>query len=414
MIISFIGIYVYINETRLFIITIWLVLLSPKLAEINGIFAYIPYALYILLIIKIFEKKFIAKEKIFINKYLGFTTLGLLLINAVSLIYNNYDTNIILLTFTFLKKFSYIIFYIFFTNMNVEKKYININMKLILVYSLIQFPLIIFQFISNTNRDNISGLFGKSGTGILIQIFLYILVLIIVNKENFIKIKNFQFVFVSLLLMYSALAEVKIGFILIPLIYLMTIFLKKGSFRTILAILIIGLLISVSYKSFIKFYPDQNLFGSSEEFVDYAKNAYGVDSVNRFGFMNLLKSTVLTNKFKMYFGTGLGTTNPSNINILAGEVAIEYDYLNLHFFTLPLSIVENGIIGTIMWISIYIYILAKNVYMYFKKRTDKSIINIMSIIITVIFIIYNSSIISSSIIILILWLILVVNNEIDD
>ena len=67
-----------------------------------------------------------------------------------------------------------------------------------------------------------------------------------------------------------------------------------------------------------------------------------------------------------------------------------------------------------MWISIYIYILAKNVYMYFKKRTDKSIINIMSIIITVIFIIYNSSIISSSIIILILWLILVVNNGIDD
>lgn len=298
--------------------------------------------------------------------------------------------------------------------MNVEKKYININMKLILVYSLIQFPLIIFQFISNTNRDDISGLFGKSGTGILIQFFLYILVLIIVNKENFIKIKNFQLVFVSLLLMYSALAEVKIGFILIPLIYLMTMFLKKGSFRTILAILIIGLLISVSYKGFIKFYPDQNLFESSEELVDYAKNAYGIDSVNRFGFMNLLKNTVLTNKFKMYFGTGLGTTNPSNINILAGEVAIEYDYLNLHFFTLPLNIVENGIIGTIIWISIYINILAKNIYIYFKKRTDKSIINIMSIIITVIFIIYNSSIISSSIIILILWLILVVNNGIED
>ena len=73
-------------------------------------------------------------------------------------------------------------------------------MKLILVYSLIQFPLIIFQFISNTNRDNISGLFGKSGTGILIQFFLYILVLIIVNKENFIKVKNFQFVFVHLII----------------------------------------------------------------------------------------------------------------------------------------------------------------------------------------------------------------------
>lgn len=407
----FIMHFIYKDDRKLLYFTIWSTLLSNFFSMFISVISYFPYICYIILLIKIFEKKMIQRKKIKVDKYIINIAALIAIINTLALIYNGNRINILLLIFYFFKKFGYIIIYLFFINTNISHKDITTNLKLFIIFAFIQFPLIIIQFMTNSDRDDITGLFGGSGTGILLQYLIYIIIILLIYKDKVSKIKLLDATLIILSLMYCALAEVKIGFIVIPIIFICSLILERKFIKLIVGISILFTILNSIYGIFIKIYPDHDFINNNTFTKDYIQTAYGKNSVNRLGFMSILENTVLDTQEKRFFGTGFATANPSSIEVLEGEIARQYDYLNIHYFTLPYLVVENGIVGTILWISTYIYLLIINIYFYIRYKDKNSIIIILTIISNFIFIYYNSSIITSPSIILMTWFILAFLND---
>lgn len=411
-IIFLIGIYVYINETRLFLFSFWTIMLSKLFSQYIPQAEYSLYIFIIILILKLLEKKIIRNQKLKCDKLIIVLTSILFIINIISVIYNGYSLSISLILFSALKKFSFIILYIFYLNADISSKSIILNFKIMFIFALLQFPILVIQYLLGTIPDDIAGMFGTSGTGILLQYFINIMILLpIINRDSK-KIKMPSIVFAAMILFYCAISEVKFGFIVVPFIYVLSLILEGKYLKTILNSIILIFTLGVIYGFFISIYPEHDFLNNVDFSEEYLETAYGNDAVNRSDFMPLLNRIVLQSKYKRAFGTGLGTVNPSSRDSLEGPVAKEYSYMNIHFFSLPYSIIENGIIGTIVWIVIYIYILLSNLYIFFKERNSKTSIIILICLVTFIFIYYNSSIITSNIIITQVWFILTsINSE---
>lgn len=406
----FIGIlfvwYIYINEKRLMIFTILGILSSGSLSILAESLINIQYFIMILLCIKLLEKKIIQKQKIRFNKIIVMLSLTLFIINIISLIYNHYDTNAISIIFYSLKKFSFLILYLFFINADVTKKDIDNNMNIIVAFAMIQFVIVTIQFYGGIRQDDLVGMFGKKSTGIVLQFMTIVLTVITVLKDKFIKIPFLDLIVMMFCLIYSALGEVKLGFIIIPFIYILALLLKREITKLIITMVLLFFSFNIIYAFFIQIYPNQDILVSASDSEQYLENAYGSDQVNRMGFLPLLKSTVIDTTEKQLFGTGLSTINTSNSSILKGSLDKKYGYLNISYFALTYAITENGFIGTFIWLMIYIYILIINLKEYLINKSDKSIINILLIIDTFIFIGYNNAIFASYHVILALWFVI--------
>lgn len=398
--------YIYINENRLLLFTILGILFTPPLSNINGNLGNLPYFIIVLLCIKLFEKRVILKNKIRFNKIIVFLSLALLIINIFSLIYNQYDINITLIIFYSLKKLCFLVLYLFFINAEVtktdNKKYLNI----IIVFGLLQFLVVAIQFAGGIRRDALGGMFGDSSTGVMIQFMSIILILITTLDEKLNKIPFFDLIIMLLSLIYSALGEVKIGFIIIPFIYFFTLILKKKKAKIIIAIIVLIISFGSIFTLLNTLYPGSDFFSNFSTTESYLQNAYGKNQVNRIGFFPLLKSTILDTTEKQLFGTGLATLNPSKVDSLQGPLFKKYSYLNVHFFALPYSISENGIVGTFIWLMIYVNIFTINVKEYLFNKSEKSIVNIMLVIDIFIFNFYNNSIVVSFSIVLLSWFVI--------
>lgn len=403
--------YVYKDEKRLVYFSIWGILISNFLSNFVEVLSYIPYGIFFILTIKLFEKKFIYKQNLKSDKFINFMTLIIFLINILAIVYNGYKINLILFLFYSLKKFGYIILYNFFINASIDNEEIIKNIKFLFIYLILQFPIIIIQFFTGIEADNITGLFGNSATGIVLQYLVYMEIIVIVYGKKIFYFKNTDLILLIIGLGYSAIAEIKIGFIIIPIVFIFTLILERKFLKLIITLIIISISIVYIYSAFIKIYPEHDFINNKSFTSNYIKGAYGSQAINRSGFIPLLKQTVLDDKEKLFFGTGFGTVNPSSIEILRGDVAKEYDYMNIHFFTLPYLIVENGIIGTILWMMIYIYIIVLNLNFYIKSKDNKSIVVILTLTLTIMFMYYNSSIITSPTIILMVWFIISFFND---
>lgn len=401
----FIG-FIYINEKILLIFSILGILLTPAVSNFNGSLSNIPYIVMSLLFIKLLEKKIILKQKIQFNKVIILSTLMLFIINIFSLVYNHYNTSIMLIILYSLKKFSFLILYLFFINVDITKKNIKNILNIIIIFGLIQYFAVVIQFAEGLRQDRLGGMFGDFGTGIMIQFLTIMLILITVLKDKIIKIPFLDFIVVIFSLIYSAMGEVKIGFIIIPFIYFLVLLLKGEKIKIIITICLLFFSLIIIYPFFVELYPGQDILLSSTETEEYLENAYGFNQVNRTGFLPLLKSTVIDTSEKQLFGTGLTTLNRSKVASLQGFIMKKYDYLNIDFFALPYSITENGMLGTFIWLMIYIYIFIINIKEYLINKSIKSIVNIALIIDTFVFIFYNSSILTSFSIILTLWVII--------
>lgn len=413
IIIMLASFFIYISEKRLFYFTFWGTIISTFLSNYASVMSYYMYFSIILISIKLFEKKFIRKQKIIYDKVIISLSMILLLINIISLFYNNYKISFILAIFYILKRFSYVVLYLFFMNMNIDKRVLSKNVKLLLVYAIIQIPIILLQFLSgNIHQDNITGLFGISNTGPVLQYLIIIMCIVTVFNNNKFFSRCFELGMVVYILLYSAVAEVKLGFIITPIIYLLILLLQRKYFKFSAMIAVILIVFVNVYSLFNMLYPDQDFFNSSSYTKSYLESAYYGGTLNRVGFMEKIEGTVLDTSYKKLFGTGLGTGNRSKVSILEGPVFRQYRTMNIDFFTLPYSIIENGIVGTCIWIGVYIYILLKYFLKYLlDKNNKKNILIIIIGIVTLSFMFYNNSMTQTNFIILITWLVISICNE---
>lgn len=380
------------NEKILIISGLVISFLFYGLKDISGLFQYLPlYITGLMLIDILFKKKKLPND--WTLKYLIGTSLILSLLPLIL----NLDFNIINIIYSIIKRYSFIIIYIYIRCSDLEcdiiEKIISYLLEIIL---LINIPLFIIQFIKGVDRDFICGLFGSNMTGIVCQLFI-IQLSIKLKNYYYSKISIFNMLlWVIIIIGYSAIAEVKFGFFVTAAFLAgFFIFIQK-KLKSVLIILILGVIFVIGYNFYMESYSKQDFMDK-----DFVKNYlvdmnYSGESINRFGFITKIDNAIGSSSIDKLIGNGIGSGNPSNFDFLKGSINKKYDYLKYYWFSLPYLYVENGFIGMTVIMLIYMYILISNYINFKTKNLELSLLSFLVGIVNFMFMIYSDSLLNYS------------------
>ena len=272
---------------------------------------------------------------------------------------------------------------------------------------LVQFFLTIIQYSQGINYDNVTGLFGDFSTGDYTHFLFIIFSIYICKKIKTTSDKIFIGFLLFHIILYSVIAEVKIIFLLLPLVLLgyAIVSRKLKSFIGLavgLALLFIGL---IGYENIYQ----RDTLSSTSSFNEYLTGVYAGAEVNRFNFMNVLYSKVDEDNSQVIWGMGIGAAHPSSkTEVLQGPVYKINSNLKLDWFTLSYLMTEGGIIGTILYLCIYGYLIILSINRWIKyKRPELAIITLICLCTLV----YNSLLVSSIRIIAFTWLFITVYSD---
>lgn len=382
------------NEKLLILTGVIMSILFRGLGNISGFLQYIPIYIYLLMLVDIIIKK---KNKGLEIKLKWIVILSIFL-SVIPLILN-LDINIPNMLYAIMKRYCFIIIYLYVINSNVQYEVLsNIITKPLGVLLVINVPIFIIQFINGTDRDFITGIFGDNMTGIVSQL-LMIQICIKLKDFYFKKIKLVNlFFWISISVLYFAISEVKFGFFVIVLFLSgFFIFIKRG-FKSIFIIGLLALVMILGYNLYMQAYSKQNFLDI--EFVKnyLAQRSYSGAGLNRIGFKSTIDTIVFNNNIDELIGKGIGTGNPSDFKALQGSLYEEFGYLKYNWFLLSYIYVENGMLGIILFICVYIYALLKSYRCYRETESEQSLLVFLITILTLMYLIYNSSILDYTII----------------
>ncbi|CEI73365.1 hypothetical protein [Romboutsia hominis] len=388
-------IYLWQDEERLLYYTILFSIFSNLLGNISGALSNIPQVFLVLIIMKIISKAIIKREKIRINKSVSYIVILMMVLNTITYALNiNFESSIVLYIWTMLKRYSFFFVYLYVYNLNSENNIITNLDKTVKTIVIIQFFLTLIQFFQGIDFDNIAGVFGEFSTGEY-SIFLLIYFIILYEKKNKTKLDNMFLIFLVVhIIIYSAIAEVKLLMLLFPTIVLIEIILKKKKLKELIYIILIFGCLFLGYKFYLTLYPQNDLL--DKDFLDkYLTSSYGeVTQLNRLNFVDQLqKNNVLEDDSEKLFGKGIGAVHPSDsTELLQGPYYLKYKYLRIDWFTLPYLVTESGYIGTFLFLGVYLIILIKSLLNH--KRRQMRMLFLITLV-SVISLIYSSSMIGS-------------------
>lgn len=371
------------NEKILLLFTI---LISLVYEGIPSFGTYIVMYMYVIMIISLL----IRKEKISIDKTILIVVVISLLLSVAPLIANG--ISIPLLLFSVLKRFGFLVVYIFTINIrSLNSKFKKVMMKFIIVILIMNFLFALIQFEQGITQDFITGFFGGGMTGIVMYIFMfYISILSGAHYQK--KLSTILYLILTLIpVVYAAIAEVKIGFITTGALLIIYLLIINRSYKSFLYLVICVFVFLNLYSLFVKIYPAHDFL--NEKFLEtyLVEQNYGDEgSVNRFGFKNQIDEIIFSNSTEVLFGKGLGSGNPSEMELLKGDLYNQYDYLKFRWFTIPYLYVETGSVGTILYILIYLIPLISAVRYFLKRKTALSVILILMGITNMLYLPYNS------------------------
>lgn len=235
----------------------------------------------------------------------------------------------------------------------------NIDFIFNLMYRIqyINVVLILYQyFILHLRGDHIGGIFGhggNSGTLIYSSILLAYAFSKYIFKEY--KLSEFLFILISTMII-CALAEIRVFFLIVPIILAISFFYTKFSYRKIIIIIGIFILAVVSIKIYEQLFPYVNLSISS--FIEEGTSTgggYNISRINGFSEINQIffKNDVLKN----LFGYGFGYCEYSSIDFFSSEFYSLYGAYNYRWFASQWTFLETGYLGVISYCSILISII---------------------------------------------------------
>lgn len=355
---------------------------------VNG--TYIIFYLYGLMLVSIF----INKKKIKSNNVILTVVLGSFILSSIPLLVNG--SSIPIIVTSILKRFGFIIPFIFALNIfDLRLKYEKYINRFIITVLIINFLYAIYQYSQGIfHQDDITGFLGDNMTGIFIYLFMFYQA-IVAGMHYQKKISNLLFITLTIIpIIYSAIAEVKIGFISIAISLLVYfLFLNRGG-KSYFLLLICSFIFIWAYAFFISLYPSHDFL--SKAFLEsyLVEQSYGSDgTINRVGFRPTIDALVFSNNTsEILFGKGLGTGNPSELDLLMGEVYRNFDYLKYSWFAMPYLYIETGWIGTASYLIIYFIPLMFSIKEFKKEKSGISVVLILMGITNFIFFPYNAGI----------------------
>lgn len=241
---------------------------------------------------------------------------------------------------------------LFLTNKSVE--YIK---DLFLKLNHINFFLVIIEFILGYKQDILGGMFGHFvGCNALLNVFMVIVTIIATVKfqQSKLALTSFSIVLVENCII-AALAELKIYFVELVIIYCLVILLSRFTLRTIMAILCgiviayAGIMALYQYNPYFRgFFNIDNMLESFD--LAYADN----NGLSRGRAIEYISKHFLNTKNKLYFGIGFGNANFSNVSLLSSEFYQSYSFLKYNWFCHSYKFLETGYLGMISFIAMWI------------------------------------------------------------
>lgn len=358
---------------KLFVFELLLICFRGFLIDIlnfPGIITYIPDVLNLIILFLIYHKTKSIKLKTLTDKFILFFIVWSIItavLNFVSPI----------LFFWEMRNFcrAFCIFYIFLKLMNEEDcNKIYSFMKILFV---INFLITIYQFfILKIDRDYLGGIFGNdTGVNATTNMFLCIICTLSISKylckEE--KILNVLFIVITTIII-AALAEIKLLFFEVAFIFVGIVALVKPSSKTFFIIIISVIALVLGLNILKNIFPEHyEVIMNPEKLMEYSDmqgGGYGISRINMIQNVNELffKDSIL-NKI---LGFGMGAcTMSSRYDFLTSEFYNINFELNYNWFSHAMLYLQTGIVGLILYISIYLSMIGtalKNI----NKRVDVS------------------------------------------
>lgn len=273
----------------------------------------------------------------------------------------------------------------------------------------INFFLMLFQYIFLGYRsDYLNGIFGHYvGGNSAVNTFAVILT--IENVAYFFlrkrKIKEIS-LNIFFLCISCALNEIKFYFVeLVVIVLTMVIFQLKRRMKRRIAGICISLFAFANasavagYQILSVFYPGFKNFFQKDVFFNYLTRSYnshtviyhnGIPVMNRFTAFGIIKNNFLETMFQQAFGIGMGAGDYSSF--FGGWFYQQYGETAYNGFLFPYILLENGIIGLFIFITIYLYIIYISTKKYNKKiYQEYALISGTTAVLGLMICIYNSA-----------------------
>lgn len=279
-----------------------------------------------------------------------------------------------------------------------REKDIDLICKILSKLFWINLIIIMYQFyFMGVRGDLAGGIFGNiSGCNSYVNIFIGIVCAYIVSQYAYGKKNIWQmFIYVLSSVYVASIAELKVFYIELIIMFLVLIVVKKPSKKTVFLILCSACTCVLGI-AFLKQYSEQSI---EVLFEEESRNDYlsgegytGQGDLNRFTAIDTIDEMFFKdNKKQRMLGFGLGNCDTSRFYFLKSDFYEKYEYLHYRWFTHAWTYLEQGKIGLTMCFLFYTFIflwLIRNKR--YIIRTDIWIMEVMFVPICFISIIYNN------------------------
>ena len=204
-------------------------------------------------------------------------------------------------------------------------------------------------FVLNKRGDHLGGLFGTAtGCNAYLYVFLLFVVTLVVQEYLHGK-KSFLVMcatcFVSMII--AAMAELKVVFIVVPLVIIASFVLNKTTMRTFLLAVVISIALIVSVNLIIIFFPAwADSFSSIAALIDVGKDTGGGYDIPRLGAFSKLNELFFRNSIvRNIIGLGFGSCEYSSYDFLTTDFYLRYGILHYRWFTHMMTFLQTGYLG---------------------------------------------------------------------
>lgn len=279
-----------------------------------------------------------------------------------------------------------------------DEKMLDRTIKLLIRLQYPNFLVVLFQYlILGLKQDNIGGIFGNTtGCNAALNIYLCIITALLIEKYIHREITLIKLLCNFIIFLTTAvIAELKVGFIELPMMIILAILLNKPSFKTIIATIAVILMIPIGIQSIISLFPRWAYsFENMSSFLGTATEIGGGYNISRLGAFSDINNLFFHNDLsKKILGLGFGNCEYSSINFFTSTFYERYGWLHYRWFTHQTWFLECGYLGVILY---FLFFVALFFWFVKQKRTYGDINGFGSfgqIIIALCFLnfIYNSS-----------------------
>jgi len=204
-------------------------------------------------------------------------------------------------------------------------------------------------FFLHKERDNVGGIFGTA-IGCNGYLFAYLCIVTILMVEQYLHNNASFFLmgascFASMLL--SAMAELKVSYVVIPLIVIGAFLVNRPTLRAFSLALVFSAGLILSIYLLLLFFPSwSDSFSSVKVFLGMGRAAGGGYNISRLGAFSEINQLWFRNSlFKNIFGLGFGNCEYSSFSALTSDFYLKYGSYHYCWFSHQMWFLQTGYLG---------------------------------------------------------------------